>query len=63
MDPIRDIARYNCVCGKWIVLLKSQTERKPFVCHGPCGSSPDVICGNKHFWDGDKVRVKHFQSP
>jgi len=57
MDPIRDIARYNCACGKWIVLPKSFTKEKPFVCTGPCHSGPNVICGNRHLWDDGTVRI------
>lgn len=53
MDPIRDIWRGNCVCGKWIILVKTYTEKKPFVCGGPCHAN--IACGRRWYWLNDKT--------
>jgi dCMP deaminase len=54
-DPIRDIARGNCFCGKWLVIPQGFTKTKPLVCGGTCGSGDS--CGRQWFWEDDDVRA------
>ncbi len=46
-DPIKDIARFNCRCGKWIVLPKSFTEDRKLTCE----------CGCEHYWKDGEVKT------
>jgi len=47
-DPVRDIMRGNCPCGKWLVVPRGFTEDRPLVCGGPCHSGKE--CGRLYFW-------------
>lgn len=64
-DPIRDIARGNCYCGKWLVIPKTFTREKPLECHGPCGK--EGTCDRNWFWEDDKLltdwRQKKIERP
>ena len=51
-DPITDIARFNCECGKWIVLPPGFTGENPFTCEGLHES-----CGHVYFWKDGEVKT------
>jgi len=46
-DPIKDIARYNCPCGRWIMLAPSRTEDRKLKC----------TCGRLHYWKDGEVKT------
>jgi len=55
MNPITDIYRGNCKCGKWLLIMPCHTEAKPLECHGMCHS--DVPCGRKYIWGEKAVQI------
>jgi hypothetical protein len=48
---VPDAWRGNCLCGKWLVVLRVFTREAPLVCHGPCGGTGS--CGRAWFINGD----------
>lgn len=53
-DPIRDVYRGNCLCGKWLVIPSGFTRERPLICGGPCGQG--IECGRAWFWEGGIVK-------
>ena len=41
--------RGNCLCGKWLVVLRSFTKKSPITCE----------CGRAWFIDGDEAKFNH----
>jgi dCMP deaminase len=54
-DPVRDVYRGNCVCGKWLVIPKGFTESNPLICGGPCGSQKK--CGRRYYWKESRLQI------
>ena len=52
-DPVTDIARGNCPCGKWFVIPRGKTV----VCKGPCHSGKE--CGRVYYWKDGKIETSN----
>lgn len=52
-DPIVDIYRGNCVCGKWLVIPKTFTISRPLICGGSRDGG-EKWCGREWFWVDSK---------
>lgn len=55
MNPVTDIYRGTCACGKWLLIMPCHTKEEPLECHGPCHQN--IECGRKYIWGEKDVTI------